>query len=275
MTKRTHSPTVHTPEIIRSPGHQSGVTMTPAQPGSRLTSPPSLGYVTFVSFSDNHAADGLEFTALLGDGSPTPKGGYAGWETIDRSRRVGLTEWKGVDPLSLEIPLLFDNFADGSSIELAIRQLEKMAGLSSDINEPPLVIFDSGGVIPHDSSNASHLDWIVSDIQWGDADRNRYGNRIRQAVTLTVMEYIDDDHLSRTSAARRRRHRRRRNQHHNQARGRAHKKRYVVKGANETLETIAAHILHSAHRWREIRKLNPKFRDPKKKIPIGTILRIP
>lgn len=213
---------------------------------------PTMGYVTFRSYSPAY-----EFTARLGDASPSPTGGYGGWTTTPRIRKRALTEFNGVDPMTMPVVVLFDNFVNGLSVEFDILQLERMAGWGDkDGGEPPLVNFNSCGVIPHDWHDSTSHDWVIADITWGDADRNHAGNRTRQAATIQVLQYIEDDTLSDQSSAAR----------HKAAHNKAKHKEYTVtehdvkKGG---LRYIAQHQLGDSRRWKEIAKLN-NIRDPKK-----------
>lgn len=233
-----------------------------------------LGYIAFESYDPHFAC-----VALLGDGNPIPTDGYGGWQSVARIRRRGLTEWQGNNPLVIDIMIIFDGFAEGKSQESAIRQLEKMAGLEQGMREPPLLTFDSGGLVPHDATDAAHNDWVISDIKWGDADRDHRGNRTRQAATVTVMQYIEEDALSMASPAQRRRRKQNLQKKKGRAQRGAKEKRYVV-GNGETLESIAAKPhsqggLGKSSRWHELKKLNPRFRDAKRILDPGTILNMP
>lgn len=242
-------------------------------PPKKKAGPPtntSLGYVTFYSFDPAYSV-----TMLLGDGSPTVTGGYAGWTTVARERKRALTEWHGNEPLQIEIPILFDNYVNGTTLEPEIKTLERLAGYDASMDEPPLIQFNSAGVIPYDAHDAEKKNWVISDLVMGDADRNAVGNRVRQACTVTVLEYIEDDTLaSQTSAERKRKAKRAAEKKKAAARKGAGQKRYVTHNG-DTLRKIAAAKLGKASRWKEIKKLNPKYRDPKKPIPAGTILKMP
>jgi hypothetical protein len=223
---------------------------------------PTMGYVTFLSYDPAYT-----FTARLGDGSPTVTGGYGGWDITSRPRRRGLTDFVGVDPMTIEILVLFDNWVNGLSVEFDILQLERMAGWGdTGGGDPPLIGFNSNGVIPHDHHDAPSHDWVIKDVQWGDADRNKYGNRVRQAATITVLQYVEDDTLSDQSSAARNRAKHKHPKH----------KPYIVtehdvkKGG---LRYIAQHRLGDAKRWHEIAKLN-HIRDPKK-VKKGQHLKLP
>lgn len=240
------------------------------KPNSKATTVSNLGYVTFFS-----ADPAYSVTMLLGDGSPTVTGGYAGWTTVARERKRALTEWHGNEPLELEIPILFDNWALGTSLEAEIKTLERLAGLDDSMDEPPIIQFDSAGVVPYDAHDAKSKYWVISNLVMGDADRNAVGNRVRQAATVTVLEYIEDDTLaSQTSAERKRRAKRAAEKKRAAARKGAGQRQYRINNG-DTLRSVAARKLGKASRWKEIKKLNPKFRDPKKPLPAGQILKMP
>jgi hypothetical protein len=238
--------------------------------------PPALGYITFTAVIGKGT---VAMTCLLGDGSPTPTWN-PNWQNIAREKRRSLTEWHGNDSLTISIPVIIDYFAtqQGLECEKDCRALEKMMGQDSDAGEPPLIAFESGGVVPHDTHDASHLNWFIASVEWGDADRDRFGNRVRQAATIVVQEFVEDDLLGQSSATKRKLAKKRKDARDKRQKAAA-KKRYVVR-ANDTLERIAARPrrdggLGSSKRWKEIRDLNPRFRDPKKVLPVGTILKMP
>jgi hypothetical protein len=227
--------------------------------------PPYLGWVKFMSYVPKY-----EFQARIGDTIANPTDGYGGWQVTSRPRARGLTEWNGANPMTIDIPILFDGWPDDSQ-EDAIKQLEMMAGWGGEGGEPPLLAFNSNGVIPHDQFNGPTHDWVISQLQWGDADRDRWGARVRQAVTVTVMEYVEDDVLSDESAAQR--HKATKNAHRHKGRKPSTKHEpYVVK-KGDTLPKIAKRRLGSSKRWREIAQLN-KIRDPKA-IKVGQHLKMP
>jgi LysM repeat protein len=234
---------------------------------------PPVGFVRFRSEDPFY-----EFVARLGDGSPVPTFD-TGWEREKRPKKKSLTNWTGSDGLELEFPILFDHFisGDGITCEAEIRQLEKMAGNEQDEDEPPIIAFNSNGVIPHDEHDAAQVDWVIAKLQWGDSDRNKTGNRIRQAVTVTLWEYVEDTQLNDDSAATKNRKKKGpKNKKGTKNRGARHKTHHVQPG--ETLSTIARDELGDASRWREIAKKNPKHgrprRDPKS-VTLGETLKMP
>jgi hypothetical protein len=224
----------------------------------------------FITFSSNN--NKWQSTALLGDGPATPTGGYGGWQVKARARNRGFTLWQGNDPMSIDIPILYDYFSDeephgGRKCEAEIRQLEIMAGVG--MKEPPLIYFDSGGAVPYDVQDAPKTDWVIDDIQWGDVIRNTYGNRVRQAAVVKVMQFIDNNDLK-ISAAKHRRNRNRPPRHRDKP-GAKHKIYTVKRG--DTLQKIANHQLGDRKRWHEIARLNG-IRDGIRLVP-GQKIRLP
>jgi hypothetical protein len=193
---------------------------------------------------------------------------------VERQRRRALTEWTGEGAYTMDIPILFDNWIVGESLEADILALENMAGWGIG-QEPPLLAFNSAGVVPHDQHDAPTHDWVISDIAWGDADRNVHGNRVRQAATVTVMLYVEDDTLSDQSAAERRRAKKQNEKN----KGRIPKnKLYIVSAADIKhggLSYIAQKKLGDHRRWREIARIQvPRIRDPKK-LKVHQHIRLP
>jgi hypothetical protein len=169
---------------------------------------------------------GLGFAVLAGDQPPRVVGGYAKFGTLDRPERVGVTQFHGYDPFTLEIPIQFEAWADqggrtqgneGQEIERQIELLERMAGRGdfrgANVGPPPVVRISStdanGGVvglIPKQfqwvSGDPGPL-WRITDISWDeDALRSGSGNRLRQAATVTVQQHTNVKLATRSTAKR-------------------------------------------------------------------------
>lgn len=231
--------------------------------------PAAIGFVEFGSNDQN-----FYMQCLLGDGTGNPTGGYGGWSIKTRPRRRGFTIWDGNEPLQIDIPILINHEdRDGVSGERDCRQLESMAGANKGftMREPPLIWFDSGGVVSHDLTDNPNQDWVITNIQWGDCEKTTYGNRWRQAATVTVMQFVEDDALKNVSAAQRRKGNKTAAKRGSRLKGAKHKIHTVKKG--ETLGKIAKTELGSAKRWHEIAQLNG-IRDPQK-LKVGEKLRLP
>lgn len=221
----------------------------------------SVGQISF-------ASNDITVVADLGDGLPIQTQGFGGWQEIERPRRKSLTTWKGRQPWRITIPIIFDRLDQGDwglSVETELRNLEKLAGGGIQ-GEPPVLIVDSAGVVPHDFHDAPHVRWVLDGVEFGDTIRNPHGNRVRCELVVTVLEYVEDKHLAERSAA-------------NKARDKdrakkpgAKNKKYTVK-KGDTLSKIARKQLGDAGRWREIGRLN-NIRDPRNVHP-GQVLRLP
>lgn len=256
-----------------------------------MAQPPPVGYARVYSVDPP-----MTITARLSDERPNVEQGFGGWDEVARPRRSPLTTWKGAPALHLTLPLLFDRFRTDESIERELSLLARMGQPTAADGEPPrLHVVARGGAIPFQGRR-----WVLNDLAYGDAEMNARGNRTRQQVTLSLVEYIEDVHLVERSAAARRRTKATTAK---TKRG-AGTKRITVRrsakphsvtgtrsvtafstsvdalssgaddyGAGEDLLSIAARELGDASRWPEIAKLNG-LRDPRSIRP-GQVLRLP
>lgn len=243
--------------------------------------PPPVGYVTLASTDPP-----ITVEARLWQDRPNVDSGFGGWDEIERPRRSPLTTFKGSPGLHLTLPLVLDHWTDEASIEATIRDVERLGEATSSDGEPPqLRLSVTGGAIPY-----ADRTWVVEGIDWGDAIMSAAGDRVRQAFTLSLLEYVTDVYLTERSAAARRR---KKSAKSKKKRGAA-KKRVVAKrsgrrkgasarsaiagssadfGQGESLLSIAARELGDANRWPEIAALNG-LRDPRAVAP-GQELRLP
>ena len=208
--------------------------------------------------------------------------GFGGWTQIGRPRRPPLSVWQGTPGFTLTLGVLFNHYHDGTSVEPQIATLEKMAGPTGSDGQPPRVIVDAaGGAIPHQGRQ-----WVVNDLAYGDALMNGDGNRTRQKVTVTLVEYVAVVYLKQASAAKRQRAKAAaQRKQAGAATKRIKAKRKPQKaGAHslaaignvpdgEDLLTIAARELGDADRWVEIAALNG-IRDPRS-IVTGQVIVLP
>lgn len=184
---------------------------------------------------------GFSVRAYMGETPPTMTGGYGGWSITDRPRRVGLSTWDGRQPLQMTLPLKLDGWKVDQSVEGEVAILERMALPITEYATPPIVFVSRPA--PHAS-----LEWVIQSIEFGDAIRRADGDRLRQDVVLTLLQYIDDDVLQLSNAAQRARDKARNTSG-------AGDRAYVVK-AGDTLVSIAVKELGTAYRWTEIADMN-------------------
>jgi len=208
--------------------------------------PPGILYYNFRS------SDGAQVKVLRGDGPPKMVGGLGGWQQVARPRRTSLTQWIGCEPYQMDVPILFDGWHDKTSVEDDIRRLAKMA-TGADYSPPPTVIIQ--GAVP-----VSDATWVIDNIDWGDEvywEETVQGKtyRLRQDAVVHLLEYQAEERLKITIT-------------------KSLPNTYVVHRAGETLRSIAKAMYGNGKRWTEIKKANPKIRDPNK-LPINTTLRIP
>lgn len=160
------------------------------------------------------------FHVLAGDSAPQIVDGYANYETVDRPGRVGLTVFSGYNPITMEVPIVFEGVRDGRGVDIErdIRLLERMAGRGNfpgtAVGPPPVVRVSTtngqGQVVPLIASNyqwslqnPSAPLWRVAAIDWDpDPLRNRAGNRIRQRASVTLQQHVRVSVASRSVAAR-------------------------------------------------------------------------
>jgi hypothetical protein len=210
--------------------------------------------------------EALALLCRLGDGNVDLTSGVGGWEEVDRPGRTPISRWRHRVSLRVDVPLWIAS-ADRTSIEPQIEVLTALAGRGPRWveAEPPHLIFDTGGVSPWDAQTYPDQLWVIDALSWGtNLLYNSAGNRYRQDVTVTLLQFVDDVAIPDQSLAKRR-----------QTRGKfkVPKTYHVKKG--DTLVSIARRELGSVDRWLEIRKLNPGARtDPRVELKPGTVLRL-
>jgi hypothetical protein len=168
------------------------------------------------------------FHVLAGDSPPRLVAGYQKLTVIDRPGRTGLTHFEGYDPLTMEVPIRFEQFIgrDGEGVEERIARLERMAGRGNfkgaSAGSAAIIRIattdNAGHVIPlvppnfqWSQQNPSAPQWRIADIDWDENPiRDDDGNRIRQGAVVTVMQHTRLT-LEVRSVSRRRKDRRRDN----------------------------------------------------------------
>lgn len=161
-----------------------------------------------VTITTTKPGPGLAITAWIGGDGPTVTGGFGGWEIIARPRRTAITQWRGREPIQMELPLVIDGYTAerGSdrvtnSVEMTISRLERMAQPHPPIVTPPQVRLEgsSANLIPHDD-----LDWVIVALEFGSHLRNQAGNRVRQEVTVGLLSHVGVEKLKISAAKQKR-----------------------------------------------------------------------
>jgi hypothetical protein len=202
------------------------------------------------------SSKGQVVKVMRGDDSASIVGGEGGWNTIARPRRTSLTQWGGRDPYSMDVPIIFDGWRYGVSVEREIRMFQEMAR-GYDFSPPPTIKID--GALPINGAT-----WVITSIDWGNEvfwsqaakSQSAQGSyyRLRQDAVVHLLQFQDEQRLKITLT----------NSLPNQ---------YTVpKGTKTTLKDIAKAMYGNGSRWKEIQQANPKIRDPNK---VSGTVRIP
>jgi nucleoid-associated protein YgaU len=164
--------------------------------------------------------------------------------------------------MQMQVPIVFesrspDSHAIGPAFATLVNMWRPEAKEGHAPPEPPVVEISS----PGDALPFSDLDWVVEDLEWGEAVADRSGNRIQQAFIVTLREYRADERL----------------QTADHAKGKPTKARFYEvrrKDLAHGLVGIAEH-LHLKGGWRELGDAqHPRIKDPRK-IHVGEKLVIP
>lgn len=183
-----------------------------------------------------------------------------GWDTIERKRRRSITEYKGGPGMSMTLALIFEGFKTKESVEGDIRTLEALGRPAAGEAEPPEIVVNGNGAIPHDVWNDPEVTWVIQSIEEQDGTEWHYAERIRALFVVNLIEYSPDDLKIRGP-------------HHHKKRKRL--KTYVLK-KGDTLMKIAARkdVYGDAHKWKRIAKAN-HIRDPHHPGKPGKRIKIP
>lgn len=212
-------------------------------------------------------ASGVPTVTVVMDSDPVQvQSGYGGWTVISRQRAIGLTVWQGKDPLRMSVPVLFDGVADGTSQEVPISHLSRMALPPTTGGEPPTVKISGSG-----APKPGPTDWVIENLQWGtnvlwDFAANGVMARLRQDCVVNLLQYVADDRAALANVA----------VGSSQGGTTASKsgwpKQYTVK-SGDTLQKIASKEYGDSSKWKLIADAN-NIRDGSS-LKAGTTLRIP
>lgn len=222
-------------------------------------------FVTLVCKVNNKP---LVVQSLMDATMPVISDGYGGWQVIPRKNKVGIVAWQGNNPMRMKLGLMLDawgpNALRPNNIETDCVNLDTMASANRNNNtRPPSITFLADQyVLPK-----QNVTWVIDDIQWGDGIKNRdTGIRLRQQVSLVLLELVEDTLLNTLSPALTRR------TATISENSLAFPKTYTVK-PGDTVGSIAARIYGKESLWHVLAKAN-KIRDPGS-IKVGQVLKVP
>lgn len=191
----------------------------------------------------------------------TPSGGVGGWEEVARPRRTAVVSWQGRPAKRIAFTLTFDGWPD-QSVEDDCRILHNMGEPRAPGKPPPELRLMYG---PYGTGDQT---WVIEDLEWGEELRDSELRRVRQEVTVTLLEYRSPDFALSPADRHKRKHKADKD-------GKRHKGRhaaYVIK-RGDSLASIAVQTLGRASAWRDIAEANG-IRDPEH-LRTGQRLRIP
>jgi hypothetical protein len=124
-----------------------------------------------------------------GEGAPKITGGGARWKIVNRPKRTSITLYDGIDPYTMDVPVIFDGYIEELSVEFMIGILNQWRFSKQALAEPTKVRITGG--VPVKGAT-----WFISDITWGD---NVYytvnkgkGDRQRQDAVIHLTQYVDE-----------------------------------------------------------------------------------
>lgn len=185
----------------------------------------------------------------LGDGPARVRDGFGGYTAVDRPGNVAITEYTGLAPIKMDVPVLLDGFRKDDSVE---RDFARVMSLGRSRREPrkrPRP-FRVTGPIPFSGRRFV----LESTPQTSDEIRGQNGNLQRVAMVLPLMEFVSSDQIEI---------------------GREKLSRSVYKvRKGDTLRTIAKAVFGDVQFARLIGKENG-IRDVRKELKAGRILKLP
>jgi hypothetical protein len=207
------------------------------------------------------ANTGITVTCPLDAGSPVLTDGFGGWETVDRPKRPGITRFKGKSPFKQDIAILFDGWIEGTSQEHNITTLMRMGEQPGDLQEPPKIRLIGMALRKDLIWVIDSLDFDSTNVIW-DFSASGSPVRVRQAVTIHLLQYVPDSIVTTPAAP-------------SVTPGTAKPTR-ITTPHGMTGKQLAQLYYGSPDQWYKIIWANPQLdHDSRKLIPSGTKISIP
>lgn len=193
----------------------------------------------------------------------------SGWEGVTRPFGLAISANRGMPAVEATVDVVFERWDTQESVQPA---WDLFIGLMNHgqhpvtnlLEDPPALMVTLGAA--NSKITGPHSDatrWVITGIDIDDAESVKDDNNhwIRVQALVTLMQHNTARALRDTAAQIRK------------ANPKPKSERYQAK-RGDTLISIARTRLHDPGKWVELRKLNPKIRDPRKKIPAGTSIRL-
>lgn len=201
-------------------------------------------------------------TAALHDKPPVPREGGGGWEPVQLPKRAAVLIWRGRGLMQMQVPVIFDTGNDEHPLagadDTLIHMWRPEVPEGEQAPEPPVIEISS----PGDAVPFTDLEWVVEDIEWGEAVADAKGRKTQQAYVIVLREFREDERL----------------QTADQAKGKKTKARYYKVRRKDLAGGLVgiAHKLHLKGGWKELGNAqHPPIRDPRYRLKVGQHLVIP
>lgn len=242
----------------------------PKKPAAFQRTRPHLGRVAGPAIRIRCRLPRTDVSVMLGDGPVKIAGGVGGWDLVERPRQVSMTQWKGVEPWQVSIPIQFEGWLptarvwgqpDGVDMNDDIYELLTCA--RGDDEHPPGIVSVAGVVLPATR-------WVIENLEFGDDVIIRPSDKatLRQSATLTLREYVPPEFLRVSKRG--------------LEAAKARTKIYVVRATaskhdpKKRGESPAAIAKKLRCKWTDLRQLNPSVvKKASQHLKIGTKLRVP
>lgn len=198
------------------------------------------------------------------------------WDSITRPFGRTAVAWRGLPAVTASVDVILDRHSTEESVQPAWDILRGLMNHGptpvTEANRAPVpVMVDRGSPGseitggPGAKGNKNNR-WVITSIEVDDEAtiRSDAGNLIRVEASITLLRYTAPQALQDSKTTIRKVTRA----------GSARPKPYKAK-RGDTLLSIARRELNDASRWRELQRLNPKIRDPRKAIQAGAKIKLP
>lgn len=207
----------------------------------------------WVTIGESRAPNPHSVTCQLYEKPPTPEGGGSGWEEVPLPKRPAVLIWRGRPLMVQKIEVIFAFIELDEPVENTEFQTLLHFYRPSDSGQPvPLRLSAHGNAVLGSSLSLNTTwpeEWVLTDIEWGEAVAGRLGNRIMQVLSLTFTEYREDERLT--------------TEEQRKSVGKQVADIYQVKKNGESLGKIAE-LFHVHGGWKTLAEFqNPKLKDPR------------
>lgn len=134
----------------------------------------------------NAIDDGTIVVVRRGEGAAKIISGGARWTTVSRPKRTSIVLFDGIDPWRVDVPVLFDGWANTDSVEGHIAQLNQMRVSQATLTRPSRIRID--GAMPVKGAT-----WVIESLEFGDNviwdTTGDKAFRYRQDATIHLLQY--------------------------------------------------------------------------------------